>query len=369
MKPSAVVTLTGAAMITSLILGGCSAPADADRMENLAVVADGPGRYSLTWDDADDTTIYAATSAENPAEDGEEVARDAAGSAEVDGLDPGLRWYFEVQNADGSGTVAATRHVALEGTNNVRDMGGYTTEDGRTVRWGKAFRADDLSDLTPEAADKLEAADMRTVVDFRGADEVAADGSAPVSPGTEVVHVPVLDEATQTLAEALTEVMRGGDPAVVEEMLGGGESQRIKDESFVAQLEQPEAMSGYAETLQVLADSPGAVMYHCTAGKDRTGMMSAFLLGILGVPDETIVEDFVLSNQYLEDHYAQTYALLDSRGVDVDLIRPLTEQSASNIQPVLDAVNDEHGGWDAFATDVLGLDPDTVDELRDSFLV
>lgn len=270
--------------------------------------------------------------------------------------------------ADGARVENRSRHIELEGADNVRDMGGYATEDGRTVVWGEVFRADDLSGLTPGDVEVFEELGVETIVDFRGADEVEKDGSAPVPDTIEVINIPVLDESTQALAEALTGVMRGGDPAVVEEMLGGGEAQRIKDESFVAQIDQPEAMAGYGQTLELIAENPGGLSYHCTAGKDRTGMMSAVLLGVLGVPDEVIIEDFVQSNDYLADHYAQTYALLEEQGVDVELIRPLTEQSASNIQPVLDVVHGEYGGWDAFATDALGVDPQTLDSLRGSLL-
>lgn len=261
------------------------------------------------------------------------------------------------------------RQIVLKGAINVRELGGYATADGRSVAWGEVFRGGDLSGLTTTDVEKLQSAGLTTVVDFRGADEIAKDGSAPV-PGTiDLVNIPVLDETTQALAEALTGVLQGGDPAVVEEMLGGGESQRIKDESFVAQLDQPEAMAGYARTLELIAERPGALIFHCTAGKDRTGMMSAILLGILGVPDQTIIDDFVLSNEYLREHYAKTYAFLESKGVDVELIRPLTEQSPSNIQPVLDAVHYQYGGWDAFATEVMGLDSATLDTLRTTLLV
>lgn len=286
-------------------------------------------------------------------------ATDSGASATAPAADSG---------ASDDGTTEHTRHVELEGANNVRDLGGYATEDGRTVAWGEVYRADDLSGLTPADVETLEAAGLETIVDFRGDDEIEEDGSAPVPDSIDVVHLPVLDETTQTLAEALVGVMRGGDPAVVEEMLGDGEAQRIKDESFVAQLDQPEAMAGYGQTLELIADTPGALSYHCTAGKDRTGMMSALLLGILGVSDEVIIEDFELSNEYLEDHYAQTYAFLEEQGVDVELIRPLTEQHASNIQPVLDAVQDEYGGWDAFAIEAMGVDQETLDELREKLL-
>lgn len=264
--------------------------------------------------------------------------------------------------------VASTRHFALEGADNVRDIGGYTTSDGETVAWGRVFRADSLDSLTPDDQRAVEDANVGTVVDFRGEDEIAKSGADQVPESVDVVNIPLLDESTQALSEAIQSAMTTGDPAVMQEMLGDGKAERIGDEGFVVQLDQPETMAGYADTMRLIADSDGALVYHCTAGKDRTGMMTALLLGLLGVPDETIVDDFVLSNEFNREHNEQTYAFLASKGVDIELIRPLTEQSASKIQPVLDAVHNEYGGWDEFATTVLGLDADTVTGLRDTLL-
>ncbi len=264
--------------------------------------------------------------------------------------------------------AASTRHFALEGAHNVRDIGGYSTADGKTVAWGRVFRADSLDSLTPDDQRAVADANVGTVVDFRGADEIAKSGVDQVPESIDVVNIPLLDESTQALSEAIQTAMTTGDPAVMQEMLGDGKAERIGDEGFVVQLDQPETMAGYADTMRLIADSDGALVYHCTAGKDRTGMMTALLLGLLGVPDDTIVDDFVLSNEFNREHNEETYAFLASKGVDIDLIRPLTEQSASKIQPVLDAVNNEYGGWDGFATTVLGLDGDTVTKLRDTLL-
>src|SRR5699024_11161059 len=123
------------------------------------------------------------------------------------------------------------RHIALEGANNVRDLGGYRTEDGRTVKWGTAFRAANLSELTDIDRAKLETANISTVVDFRLDEEIESDGADQVSDSIPVQHLPILfplmDTNGEFLFTALSEGIASGDGDVVEELLGGGRAQEI----------------------------------------------------------------------------------------------------------------------------------------------
>lgn len=367
MRKAVAVSAIGVA--TALMVAACGSEGTSTEITGLAVESTGPGTYSLTWDESTEATVFASTSVADPSETGQKVAQVDGDSAEISGLDPHTRWYFEVRGDDGGGEIASTRQFALDGAHNTRDIGGYTTSDGRTLAWGQVFRADSLSELTSDDIAALGAAEVDTVVDFRGKDEIADGGEDQLPAGTSLVNVPVLDESTQALSTALSSALSTGDSAVIEETLGNGEADRIADEGFVSQLAKPGTMAGYGRTLREIAESDGALIYHCTAGKDRTGMMTALLLGILGVPEETIVDDFVLSNEFNREHNDQTYEFLEGKGVDVDLLRPLMEQSASNIQPVLDAITDEYDGWDEFAHEALDLDSETVQKLRDKLLV
>ncbi|MDG3016760.1 tyrosine-protein phosphatase [Speluncibacter jeojiensis] len=297
------------------------------------------------------------------------MARTGAQSVKVDGLDPIDRWYFEVRRGTGHGAVASTRQFMLQGAHNARDIGGYATSNGRMVRWGKVFRSDSLSKLTADDDRALADASVKTVVDYRGDGEIAKDGADKLPATAELVHIPVLDDNTQALATALVTALQEGDPSALQSLLGDGKAAQLGDEGFVKQLQQPQTMAGYGKTMQLIADNDGALIYHCTSGKDRTGMMTALLLGILGVPNQTIVDDFVLSNTFNHEHNEQTYAYLRSKGIDVDLIKPLMEQRPSEIQPVLDAVEKAYGGWDSFAEHVLNLSPETLAKLRHKLLV
>ena len=175
-----------------------------------------------------------------------------------------------------------SRTLDFEGCVNFRDLGGYRTTDGRMVAWRRLFRADGLNKLTPSDHQQLNDLGLSTVIDLRTLDEAAQRGSFPVAEvPVRYVGLPLTDvlPATEDLPdwkEAAYVASRYG--AMVSE--GGGV---------------------LTEAIEVLAstDSLPAVM-HCSAGKDRTGVLSALVLAFLGVPDETIIEDYALSAAAME---------------------------------------------------------------------
>ncbi len=173
-----------------------------------------------------------------------------------------------------------SRVIDLEGCLNFRDLGGYPTVDGRTVRWRQVFRSDALHHLT--AADVRRLRDLLRldiVIDLRSTAELTSEGRGRL--GAEAVafhHVPLFD-AEDLGAEASKAVVSLGDRYY---LLAEFARERI------------------GRVLRTLADSGGPAVYHCAAGKDRTGVVSAILLGILGVPDEVIVADYVATRDNLD---------------------------------------------------------------------
>jgi protein-tyrosine phosphatase len=170
-----------------------------------------------------------------------------------------------------------TRTLEFEGCVNFRDLGGYRAADGRTVAWRRLFRADGLNKLTPADRAQLVDLGLTTVIDLRTLDEAEQRGSFPVD------EVPV-----RYVGLPLTDVLPATEDLPA-----------WKEAAYVAARYGSMVSEGgpvLTEAIRVLAsgDSLPAVM-HCSAGKDRTGVLSALLLAFLGVPDETIVEDYALS--------------------------------------------------------------------------
>jgi protein-tyrosine phosphatase len=175
--------------------------------------------------------------------------------------------------------VTIDRLIALEGAVNFRDLGGYATTDGRRTRWRVLFRADGLSELTEPDLAVLRQLGIRTVVDLRSGYELEQSRFNVEAHPVEFHHFPFIDQ----LPDVEEWDRRPG-------LLGSQYTEMLDD-----------AMPQIAGALEVLA-APEArpAVFHCTAGKDRTGLLSALVLSLLGVPEETVVADYALSGEAME---------------------------------------------------------------------
>ncbi|HEY6740657.1 MAG TPA: tyrosine-protein phosphatase [Actinopolymorphaceae bacterium] len=256
--------------------------------------------------------------------------------------------------------------LALDGAPNSRDLGGLPTTDGRVVRNGVALRAESLVSLTDADLDTLRRMGIRTVVDFRGASEIAVsgvgrlpdvDGAAP-----NRLQLPVF-EPGHDIYTALALLVRGTDPAVVEREFGDGKAERLMLECYRWFVRDPGARLPFARTLRLLAsrtDSP--LLFHCTAGKDRTGWMAVVLLTALGVEPEAVVADYLRSN----DH--QVFDLEDPDGLDPRLVRPFLEVRPDYLSAAFDQIERDFGDFGGFLERGLGVDAATLERLRTHLL-
>ena len=197
----------------------------------------------------------------------------------------------------------AERLVRFDTCFNFRDLGGYETADGGRVRWRTLYRADTLHRLDGEDLDLFLDLGLRTVVDLRSQRELDDHGRIRHDGVSVVHHVPMID------------VVAG--PKRVVEPAPGAEVQSV-GEGYVAMADEGRWAIG--QTVALLTE-PGALpaVFHCTAGKDRTGILAAILLSALGVRDEDIVDDYMMTgrsraarNAYLQVHEPDYYALLAS---------------------------------------------------------
>jgi protein-tyrosine phosphatase len=169
------------------------------------------------------------------------------------------------------------RQVRFENNFNFRDLGGYPTADGRVVRWRRLYRSDDLARLGEVDRERFTALGIRTVVDLRRAEEVAADGRIPQFDGFTYRHVDLPHPYWPSVQFADT-------------------AERVR---YLVQRYHEltsEAADGIGEALRLIADEHRApLVFHCIAGKDRTGVVAALTLSLLGVADDDVAADFALS--------------------------------------------------------------------------
>lgn len=242
------------------------------------------------------------------------------------------------------------RKLTLSGCVNFRDLGGYLAADGRSVRWRRLFRADGLTRLDEDDCAQLADLGLATVIDLRTQGEVDGRGRFPVdSFEVEYHHLPLTD-----VLPPQEDLERYDEPAFVT--------------SRYRQLFS-EGSSSLAQAVRVMAE-PGALpaVFHCSAGKDRTGILAALVLGFLGVPRDVIVEDYALSAEAmmallerLKQEYAESVEEVERYAPAVISVAPAT------MADFLDALEDEHGTFTDLAR-TLGV-TDAVTRLRASLLV
>jgi protein-tyrosine phosphatase len=240
------------------------------------------------------------------------------------------------------------RHFNLAGASNFRDLGGYPAKDGRIVRWRQIFRSNHLGHLTDDDIAVLRGLGVRSAFDFRGLEERAA---ALCGVSDITVHsLPV----EPTVVAALRAIAAGGTPlskkAAVEVM-------RDSYRSYV-QHNTPRFRALFAHLLEDHAP----LVIHCTAGKDRTGFACALILHTLGVPNEVISEDYLLTNRFYRRDPSASSDLPDA------VKQVLGSVQASFLAAAYDAIDADYGDLESYLRDGLGLGTAEREQLAARYL-
>ncbi|MFG1797887.1 tyrosine-protein phosphatase [Nocardia sp. NPDC049149] len=258
--------------------------------------------------------------------------------------------------------VAAAGKIDLQGAVNARDIGGYRTYDGAKVKSGKAIRADSLEKLTAADLQKLAGLNVKTVVDLRTQAEIQFAGPDKLPQGAQLVARPIDDTG---LFQKLLQVIQLRDPVKQEEMLGNGKAEEIMKGVYTSFL-TPASRAAFGQTVKDLANTDKATLYHCTAGKDRTGFLTYVVLRAIGVPEATAKQDYLLSNQYRAAADAALRQQVKQAGLmqNPDLLIPLQEVRNQYLDTAVAKLEQDYGSFGKFLTQGLGLDAGTILKLR-----
>ncbi|MEU6560314.1 tyrosine-protein phosphatase [Nocardia nova] len=251
---------------------------------------------------------------------------------------------------------------------NARDVGGYPTQHGGgKIRYGLVYRSDALNRLTPADQQKLESLRIGKIIDFRSPNEMkAAPDQLPASIPYSAQSI--WDPANDFYL-MVSNIIAGG-PQVQQEKLGNGKGAQIMRDYYRWLVTDDNARAQFASAIKDIANSPDAVLYHCTSGKDRTGWMTAILMSALDVPKGQIYKDYLASNDYLAaSNKAQMDALVQ-RGLvtDPSLFDPILGVRADFLDASFDQVRRSYGSFDRFLSHGLGIDSATVDALKSKLL-
>ena len=244
--------------------------------------------------------------------------------------------------------TAPARSVPLAGASNFRDLGGYQGRDGRTVKWRRLFRSDHLAALTPQDQDTLARLGVARSIDFRGQAESAAH--AYRLPGVDYRHLVI----EPTVIQRALELQRAGQHLTAQDAVA---LMQATYRGFVR-----ESAPRFAELFRLLLASDTPTVFHCTAGKDRTGFAAALILLTLGVPRDVVMHDYLLTNTLY-----QRPPGMGSHAPE-EVLRVLWRVQEEFLDAALHMVDNDFGGLQAYLVDVLGVDAAAQKELAGRYL-
>ncbi|GAA1391061.1 tyrosine-protein phosphatase [Kitasatospora putterlickiae] len=266
--------------------------------------------------------------------------------------------------------IQAARSLGLLGAVNARDLGGYRTAEGLVLRAGVVLRSDGLNRLTDEDLGRLTGLGLRRIVDLRSPDEIREAGPDRITDAMALHQLPVF-AADFDIYATLREVLADRDPRKQRTLLGGGRADAMMAGLYRWFVTDRIARERFAGVLRLLADPDGApLLFHCSAGKDRTGWTAAVLLTALGVDRETVVTDYLLTN---ERSAAVVEAVLEgfrTHGLmrEPELLLPVFRAERRYLEAAFEEVETGWPDFGAFWADGLGLDEAVLAGLRANLL-
>ncbi len=275
--------------------------------------------------------------------------------------DTGVRHYFYLQSERGESVILAERQLSLQGTPNFRDLGGYEANDGRRLRWGKLYRSSKLSSLTDVDISYISRLGVSLVCDFR---QVVEQELEPTRLGDEnppiYAGLPVTPGSSNSF---ITNLHNG----IIEIDDAAGFMQEINRDFVINQTPQ------YAEMFRLLLAGDQQLLIHCASGKDRTGFGAALILDVLGVEEETIIEDYLLTNNYLPldkeiERLTKTFTDHTGSAVSKEVLRPLLEVRPEYLTACFEEIKTRYQSKQRFFESALNLDSAKVALLKDRYL-
>lgn len=250
---------------------------------------------------------------------------------------------------------------------NFRELGGYKTRDGHTIRWGRLIRSGALNRLTAVDEQVLAQLPVKVVIDLRGQPEVnAAPDRVPTT--ATYHHLPVFNVDVTNASRS--------DAEVAKEMQVVGNGFRHMLVEYDQMVKAPTAKHAYREMFRLLlANEDGATLFHCTAGKDRTGFGAFLILTALGVPQATIFDDYLLTNQATATFRKTWLASLRDTDQDLGNLDAVIKNRSDMIKAYREylehavaTVNQVAGSPQRYLTDYLGLTTGDLIDLRRLYL-
>ncbi|MHA7777226.1 tyrosine-protein phosphatase [Roseibium sp. M-1] len=245
---------------------------------------------------------------------------------------------------------------------NLRDLGGWKTSDGKRVRFALLYRSTDLDKLDKAGMDDIARLDLRTIVDFRTGGERAAQPDR-VPSGASLLVCDVLADSKESAPALMPKIM--ASPKDAGDIIGGGKVAPIFEAGYREIVSLPSALAAYRKFFTALADETRCpLLFHCTTGKDRTGWAAAVTLTLLGVSEEDVMRDYMLTNAQLLPALQPVLDQFSAAGGDPNLLKQILGVQETYLEAAFDEMRKRFGSFDAYLSDGLNIDETVQARLR-----
>lgn len=325
---------------------------------NLEVQSNEDNCYSISWQSGIKLRVLPSTDAliVNKING---IEKFGSGSVEIK-VDIPSRVYFHIFDGDRKVTVITDRRVPIAEVRNFRDLGGYIGADGRAVRWGALYRSGELSKLNTAIPELWQSLDIGLILDFRAEDERMRKPTLfPIEQKTKIVSLEINAGNTTKIIKDLRD---GVEPTTsIQSMMETFNSHFVSGQSSI-----------FRDFFAQVASQEGkGVLFHCSAGKDRTGFAAALLLSALGVSHEQIMQDYLLTSRYFipEQFYQTEFSERFIEQVALNSIRPLLEVNRNYLDAAFYTIRTEYGSIDNYLTQALGVTAAIRKSLQSHYLL
>ena len=249
---------------------------------------------------------------------------------------------------------------------NLRDLGGYKTKDGKTVKRGLLYRSNQLYHVSPEDMQKISKLGLKNSFDLRTfAERQPRPDEVPRE--VNVVWLDVLADAPGAGPAQNEKLMQ--DPKAANEAFGGGKADEGFKDSYRQFVSLPSAQHEFRKLFLMLGDENELpALFHCTTGKDRTGWAAAALLTLLGVPEEVVMKDYLLSNDFVIPMYQEVIDKFVEAGGEKEIPMTLLGVKESFLEAAFDEMEKNYGTIENYFTEALKIDADGQKILKERYL-
>ena len=256
--------------------------------------------------------------------------------------------------------------LGIRSVPNLRDLGGYQTKDGATVAAGFIYRSNQLSGINPGDMQMLANLKLKNAFDLRT--KVERDKRPEeLPPGVNYVVLDVLSDSPQAGPAQLEKLM--ADPKVANAELGGGKVEEGFKASYREFINLPSAQREFRKLFLSLGDKEQVpALFHCTTGKDRTGWAAAAFLTLMGVPKDTVYEDYLRSNDNILRAYKKVIDGFVAAGGDAEIPKAILGVKKEYLDAAFDEMQTKYGSIENYFADGLGIDAAQQQALRDLYL-